>query len=37
MQSELGVGELYALYEHMLALWGQEQRVRALAKLFQRG
>jgi hypothetical protein len=23
------------LYEHMLAMWGQEPRVRALARLFQ--
>lgn len=29
-------GEIYTLYEHMMALWGQEPRVRALAQLFQR-
>jgi len=33
--SELVFGEVYAIYEHMLAIWGQEQRVRSLAKLFQ--
>jgi transcriptional regulator with XRE-family HTH domain len=35
MQSDLNVGETYALFEHMLALWGQEPRVRSLARLFQ--
>jgi transcriptional regulator with XRE-family HTH domain len=35
IQSEWGIGEVYVLYEHMLALWGQEPRVRALARLFQ--
>ncbi len=35
IQSELAFSEVYTLYEHMLALWGQEARVRALAKLFQ--
>ncbi len=35
--SDLALSEIYMLYEHMLAMWGQEPRVRALAKLFQRG
>ena len=35
MQSDLNIGETYALFEHMLALWGQEPRVRSLAQLFQ--
>jgi tetratricopeptide (TPR) repeat protein len=34
--SDLLFGEIYTLYEHMLALWGTEPRVRALAQLFQR-
>lgn len=33
--SDLVLGEVYAIYEHMLAIWGQELRVRLLAKLFQ--
>jgi transcriptional regulator with XRE-family HTH domain/tetratricopeptide (TPR) repeat protein len=33
--SDLVFGEVYAIYEHMLAVWGQEPRVRLLAKLFQ--
>ena len=35
--SELALSEIYILYENMLAMWGQEPRVRALAKLFQKG
>jgi tetratricopeptide (TPR) repeat protein/transcriptional regulator with XRE-family HTH domain len=35
ISSDLTFGEVYAIYEHMLAVWGQEQRVRSLAKLFQ--
>ncbi|HEY7416783.1 MAG TPA: helix-turn-helix transcriptional regulator [Ktedonobacteraceae bacterium] len=35
LHSELMWREVYALYEHMLALWGQEARVRSLARLFQ--
>ena len=35
ISSDLVFGEVYAIYEHMLAIWGQEQRVRLLAKLFQ--
>jgi transcriptional regulator with XRE-family HTH domain len=35
IESDLAFGEVYALYEHMLSLWGQEARVRALAQLFQ--
>jgi transcriptional regulator with XRE-family HTH domain len=34
--SDLAFSENYALYEHMLAIWGQEPRVRALSRLFQR-
>ncbi len=33
--SDLIFSEIYILYEHMLAIWGQESRVRALATLFQ--
>jgi transcriptional regulator with XRE-family HTH domain len=36
IHSDLAFSEIYTLYEHMLALWGQEPRVRALALLFQR-
>lgn len=36
IHSDLAFSEIYTLYEHMLALWGQETRVRALALLFQR-
>jgi transcriptional regulator with XRE-family HTH domain len=36
IHSDLAFSEIYSLYEHMLALWGQESRVRALALLFQR-
>lgn len=35
LHSELVWREVYALYEHMLARWGQEARVRSLARLFQ--
>ncbi|MBE3558264.1 MAG: helix-turn-helix transcriptional regulator [Ktedonobacteraceae bacterium] len=35
INSELALSEVYALYEHLLALWGSEPRVRALAQLFQ--
>ena len=35
ISSDLVLGEVYAIYEHMLAMWGQEPRVRLLAKLFQ--
>ncbi|HEX4206307.1 MAG TPA: helix-turn-helix transcriptional regulator [Ktedonobacteraceae bacterium] len=34
--SELALSEVFALYEQMLAVWGQESRVRLLAKLFQK-
>lgn len=34
--SDLIFSEIYTLYEHMLAVWGQEPRVRALATLFQK-
>lgn len=33
--SDLALSEVYTLYEHILAQWGQEPRVRALARLFQ--
>jgi transcriptional regulator with XRE-family HTH domain len=36
INSEMAFCEAYALYEHMLVNWGQEPRVRSLAKLFQR-
>lgn len=36
IQSDLAFSEIYTLYEHMLALWGQETRVRSLSQLFQR-
>ncbi|GCE47993.1 DNA-binding XRE family transcriptional regulator [Thermosporothrix hazakensis] len=35
INSELAFSECYTLYEHMLALWGKETRVRLLAHLFQ--
>lgn len=35
ISSDFVFGEVYAIYEHMLAVWGQEPRVRLLAKLFQ--
>jgi transcriptional regulator with XRE-family HTH domain len=36
IKSDLAFSEVYALYEHLLAHWGQEARVIALAQLFQR-
>jgi transcriptional regulator with XRE-family HTH domain len=36
INSDLAFSEIYTLYEHMLSLWGQEVRVRSLAKLFQK-
>ncbi len=36
IESDLAFSEVYTLYEHMLALWGQEPRVRALSRLFQK-
>ncbi|HEU5229291.1 MAG TPA: helix-turn-helix transcriptional regulator [Ktedonobacteraceae bacterium] len=36
ISSDLIFSEAYVLYEHMLALWGKETRVRELAYLFQR-
>ena len=36
ISSDLAFSETYSIYEHMLALWGQEARVRTLAKLFQK-
>lgn len=36
INSELVFGEIYDIYEHILALWGQEPRVKALAMLFQK-
>jgi transcriptional regulator with XRE-family HTH domain len=36
IKSDLAFSEVYTLYEHMLAHWGQEPRVIALAQLFQR-
>jgi tetratricopeptide (TPR) repeat protein/transcriptional regulator with XRE-family HTH domain len=35
IESDLVFSEIYALYTHMLSLWGQETRVKALAQLFQ--
>ena len=35
IESDLALSEVYALYVHMLSLWGQETRVKALAQLFQ--
>lgn len=35
IESDLAFSEVYALYTHMLSLWGQESRVKALAQLFQ--
>jgi tetratricopeptide (TPR) repeat protein len=37
ISSDLALSDIYVLYEHMLAMWGQEPRVKALAKLFQKG
>ncbi len=37
ISSDLILSEIYTFYEHMLAMWGLEPRVRALAKLFQKG
>jgi transcriptional regulator with XRE-family HTH domain len=36
IESDLAFSEVYSLYTHMLALWGQEARVKALARLFQK-
>src|SRR6266516_3929194 len=36
IESDLAFSEVYAPYEHMLALWGQEPRVKALSRLFQK-
>jgi transcriptional regulator with XRE-family HTH domain/tetratricopeptide (TPR) repeat protein len=36
ISSDLVFGEVYAIYEHVLAIWGQEPRVRLLARLFQK-
>ncbi len=36
IHSDLAFSEIYTLYEHMLAVWGQEVRVRLLSQLFQR-
>ncbi|GCE10494.1 helix-turn-helix domain-containing protein [Tengunoibacter tsumagoiensis] len=36
IHSDLAFSEVYTLYEHMLAIWGGEVRVRNLARLFQR-
>ena len=36
IESDLAFSEVYTLYEHMLALWGQEPRVKALSRLFQK-
>jgi transcriptional regulator with XRE-family HTH domain/tetratricopeptide (TPR) repeat protein len=36
IESDLAQAEIYVLYQHILAIWGQEPRVRALATLFQR-
>ncbi|GCF06819.1 helix-turn-helix domain-containing protein [Dictyobacter arantiisoli] len=36
INSDLVLSEIYTLYEDMLAIWGQEPRVKALALLFQR-
>jgi tetratricopeptide (TPR) repeat protein/DNA-binding XRE family transcriptional regulator len=35
INSDLMLSEIYILYEHMLAIWGQESRVRSLATLFK--
>jgi transcriptional regulator with XRE-family HTH domain len=35
IHSDLAFSEIYTLYEHMLAVWGQEVRVRSLSRLFQ--
>lgn len=36
IHSDLSFSQAYTLYEHMLALWGQESRVRGLSRLFQK-
>ncbi|TMC20243.1 MAG: helix-turn-helix transcriptional regulator [Chloroflexi bacterium] len=36
VQSDLAFSAVYSLYEHMLAHWGSETRVRSLSRLFQR-
>lgn len=36
VESDFALGEAYTIYEHLLAAWGQEPRVRALAQLFQK-
>jgi transcriptional regulator with XRE-family HTH domain len=36
INSEMAFCDAYVLYEHMLVVWGQEPRVRSLARLFQR-
>jgi Predicted transcriptional regulators len=36
IDSDLAQAEIYVLYQHVLASWGQEPRVQALAALFQR-
>ncbi|QBD80485.1 hypothetical protein EPA93_32735 [Ktedonosporobacter rubrisoli] len=36
IHSDLAFSEVYTLYQHMLALWGDEARVRLLARLFQK-
>lgn len=35
INSDLATSQIYTLYEDMLAIWGQEPRVRGLAMLFQ--
>jgi tetratricopeptide (TPR) repeat protein/DNA-binding XRE family transcriptional regulator len=35
LNSDLACSEIYTLYEDMLAIWGQEPRVKGLAILFQ--
>jgi tetratricopeptide (TPR) repeat protein len=35
VNSDLAFSDVYTLYEHMLANWGQEPRVKSLARLFQ--
>ena len=35
INSELAFSEIYTLFEDMLAIWGQECRVKGLAMLFQ--
>lgn len=36
INSDLALSEIYTLYEHILAVWGQEPRVRLLARIFQK-